>query len=235
MTSVGRYVKMRAREGSGEALAQLMLRVAEDLQSVHGCELYVINRSPSEPDAVWVNELWLSQEALDKSLERLRTDAGQARLAEVMALLDGPPERIEVEPLGGIGYLPGGTGSTLVNLEGVEDQAPRFGFGHIGEARFAGRALEATRTGISHQRLRPNARQAFGHHHHHAEEIYVVLVGSGRVKVDEEIQELHAHDAIRIAPESLRAFEAGPDGLELLVAGPWHPGDGEIARDFWPG
>ena len=234
MASVGRNVKMKAQEGKGAQLAQLMLRVADGLQSAPGCELYLINRSPSEPDVVWVTELWLSQEALDASLEALATDEGKAQLAEVTALIAEPPERVDLEPIGGVGYLPGGTGSTIVNLEDVEDMAARFGYGHVGEARFAGRPLQTLRTGISHHRLRPAARQAFGHRHHHAEEVYVVLAGDGRVKIDDQVKELRTLDAIRIAPESLRAFEAGPDGMDLLVVGPRHAGDGEMVADFWP-
>jgi quinol monooxygenase YgiN len=103
MPSVGRFVKMSARAGQGEALAKLMLAVAESLGAVDGCELYVINRSPSEPDVVWVNELWRDQDALDASLDFLRTDAGKAQLAEVMVLMEQPPERIDLEPLGGVG------------------------------------------------------------------------------------------------------------------------------------
>ena len=234
MASVGRYVKMTAKAGKGEQLAQVMLRVADGLQSVPGCELYLINRSAAEPDVVWVTELWLSQEAVDASLQALQSDEGKAQLAEVMALVDGSPERIDLEPLGGVGYLPGGTGSTIVNLEDVEDMAARFGYGHVGEARFAGRSLQTQRTGISHQRLRPGARQAFGHRHHHAEEVYVVLAGNGRVKIDDQVKELRTLDAIRIAPESLRAFEAGAEGMDLLVVGPRHPGDAKMAADFWP-
>jgi len=234
VTAVGRYVKMTARPGQGPALADLMLRVADGLQSVAGCELYVINRSPSEPDVVWVSELWLGQEALDASLETLRTDEGKAQMAEVMALLAGPPERIDVEPLGGVGFLAGGTGSTLVNLDEIEDQAPKFGLGEMGEARFANRQLETVQTGISLQRLRPGVRQSFGHSHRHAEEVYVVLAGTGRVKIDDEIHELRPLDAVRIAPESGRAFEAGPDGLDLLALGARRPGDAVVDRGFWP-
>jgi quinol monooxygenase YgiN len=106
MASVGRYVKMTARKGEGQALAQLLLRIADGLRSVAGCELYVINRSPSEPDAVWVTELWRSQEALDQSLQALQTEDGQAQLGQVMALLGGSPERIDLEPLGGVGFRP---------------------------------------------------------------------------------------------------------------------------------
>jgi quinol monooxygenase YgiN/mannose-6-phosphate isomerase-like protein (cupin superfamily) len=231
---VGRYVKLKARANEGPALAAVMLRVAEGLRSTAGCELYVINRTPADPDTVWVNELWSSQEAVDASLQDLSTEAGKAQLAEVMALLDGPPERIDVEPLGGVGFLAAGTGSTVANLGDVEDLAPKFGYGWVGEARFATGALDAAQTGVSYQRLRPGVRQAFGHRHRRAEEVYVVLAGNGRVKIDDEIRELHVLDAVRIAPESRRAFEAGPDGLDLLVFGPHRPGDAVMDRDFWP-
>jgi quinol monooxygenase YgiN/mannose-6-phosphate isomerase-like protein (cupin superfamily) len=234
MAGVARCVKMTAREGEGEALAQLLLRVADGLRGSSGCEQYVINRSLANADQVWVVERWLSQEALDASLEQLQGDSGKAQLAEVMALLDGPPERIDLQPLGGVGYLPGGTGSTILNLEDVEDQAPRFGLGEAGEARFATGALGARATGVSHQRVRPGVRQAFGHRHHHAEELYFVLAGGGRVNIDGEIRDVRTLDAIRVAPQSTRAFEAGPDGLELLVVGERHPGDVEVDRDFWP-
>ena len=80
MASVGRYVRMTAKEGKGEQLAQVMLRVAEGLQSVPGCELYLVNRSAAEPDVVWVTELWLSQDAVDASLQALQNDEGKAQL-----------------------------------------------------------------------------------------------------------------------------------------------------------
>ncbi len=234
MSGVGRYVRFTARPGRGDDVAQLLLQAAESLRDVAGCELYVINRSVSEPDVVWVTELWLSQEALDGSIEQLSTDEGKARIAEVTALLAGPPELNELEPLGGVGYLAGGSGYTLVNLEDVEDMAQRFGFGEQGEARFANRPLGAVRTGVSHQRLRPGVRQAFGHTHQHAEEVVVVLSGAGRVKIDDEIRDVGPLDAIRIAPTSARAFEAGPDGLEFVVFGPHHTGDAVMDANFWP-
>jgi quinol monooxygenase YgiN/mannose-6-phosphate isomerase-like protein (cupin superfamily) len=235
VSGVGRYVKFAAQPGRGDEVAQLLLGAAESLRDVAGCELYVINRSASDPDVVWVTELWLSQEALDGSLEQLNTDEGKARIAEVMALLNGAPELTELEPLGGVGYLPGGAGYTHLNLEAdVEDMAKRFGFGEQGEARFANRPLGAVRTGVSHQRLRPGVRQAFGHRHQHAEEVFVVLAGSGRMKIDDEIRDVRALDAIRIAPTSARAFEAGPDGLEFVVFGPHHTGDAVMDSNFWP-
>ncbi len=94
---------MQAQAGKGEALAILMLEVAESLTATPGCELYAINRAVEDSDAVWVSEVWASQEALDDSLAVLRTDEGRSRLGEVQALLAGPPERIDLQPLGGVG------------------------------------------------------------------------------------------------------------------------------------
>ncbi len=227
-------MKFTAQPGRGDEVAELLLRAADSLRDTAGCELYVINRSPSEPDVVWVTELWLSQETLDASLEQLKTEEGQAQVAEVVALLARPPELTELEPLGGVGYLAGGSGYTLVNLEDVEDMAKRFGFGDQGEARFANRPLGAVRTGVSHQRLRPGVRQAFGHRHQHAEEVVVILAGTGSVRIDHEIRDVRPLDAIRIAPSSARALEAGPDGLEFVVFGPHHTGDAVMDPDFWP-
>jgi mannose-6-phosphate isomerase-like protein (cupin superfamily) len=123
---------------------------------------------------------------------------------------------------------------THVNLGDVEDQAPTFGYGEFGEARFARGALDAAATGVSLQRLRPDVRQAFAHRHQSAEEVYVVLSGSGRIRVDDEVVELRPLDAIRIAPEATRQLEAGPEGLEVLAFGTaYELSDAELVRDFW--
>jgi quinol monooxygenase YgiN len=234
VSGVGRYVKFSAQPGRGDDLSHLLLEAADSVREVAGCELYLVNRAASDPDILWVTELWLSQEALDASLEQLETDEGQARIGQAMALLAKPPELTELEPLGGVGYLPGGAGYTLLNLEDVEDVAPRFGFGDQGEARFANRPLGALRTGLSHQRLRPGVRQAFGHRHQHAEEVFVVLAGTGRMKIDDEIRVVGPLDAIRLAPDSSRALEAGPEGLEFVVFGPHHTADAVLEANFWP-
>jgi mannose-6-phosphate isomerase-like protein (cupin superfamily) len=118
-------------------------------------------------------------------------------------------------------------------LTEVEDSAPRFGFGEIGEARFANKDLQAEHTGVSYQRLRPHKRQAFAHRHDNAEEVYVVLAGSGRMKLDEDVLDVQAMDAIRVAPGVIRTFEAGPEGLDVLAFGPRHEGDGELLKDWW--
>lgn len=122
---------------------------------------------------------------------------------------------------------------TIKNLETVEDMAKSHGLSEMGEARFATGALDATQTGFSHQRLRPGKRQQFGHCHTQAEEVYLVLAGAGRVKLDDEILDIGTLDAIRVSPETMRAFEAGPEGLEVLAFGPHFAGDGEMVNDWW--
>jgi len=123
---------------------------------------------------------------------------------------------------------------TIKNLREVDDQAPKFGFDAVQEARFPRRDLEAQETGLAFHVVKPGKRQAFAHRHVAAEEIYVVLRGSGRVKLGEDIEDVRQLDAVRVAPGVARAFEAGEEGLELLAFGPHHPGDAEMIRgDFW--
>jgi NAD(P)-dependent dehydrogenase (short-subunit alcohol dehydrogenase family) len=121
------------------------------------------------------------------------------------------------------------TSYTRISLDDVQDAAPANGFGDRWEARVARSALGAEQTGVTHFRLRAGKRSPFSHRHGRAEEIYVILSGGGLVKLDDEIAEVRALDAIRVAPEVARAFEAGPAGLEFLAFGPYYPGDGEGA------
>jgi uncharacterized cupin superfamily protein len=122
---------------------------------------------------------------------------------------------------------------TKISLAEVEDVAPGYGLGDHWEARGARNALDAQRTGVMFYRLRPGKRSPFTHRHTEAEEIYVVLSGSGRVKLDDEVLEVRPLDSIRVAPATARAFEAGQDGLEFLAVGAHHPGDGEPVADPW--
>ena len=121
----------------------------------------------------------------------------------------------------------------IKNLRDVEDMAPKFGFDAVQEARFPWRDLGAERTGLALLRVKPGQRQAFAHRHQEAEEIYVVIAGSGRIKLDDDIQNVRPLDAIRIAPGVARSVEGGPDGIEYLAFGPHHEGDGEMIQDFW--
>jgi mannose-6-phosphate isomerase-like protein (cupin superfamily) len=127
---------------------------------------------------------------------------------------------------------------TVVNLKDVENSAEKFGLAPDLEARFASGALGLEKSGISYQRLAPGKRHPFGHRHKEQEEVYVVLSGGGRVKVDDEISEVKALDAIRVPPDAARAFEAGPDGIELIAFGAPRSGESAAADveqlpDWW--
>jgi mannose-6-phosphate isomerase-like protein (cupin superfamily) len=122
---------------------------------------------------------------------------------------------------------------THKKLTDVKDSAPEFGVDEGMEARFAKEDLETEQTGVSHHRLAAGQRQPFGHKHEKAEEVYLVVSGSGRVKLDDEIVEVETLDAIRVSPEVTRAFEAGSEGLEVIAVGARHDGDGEVIPGWW--
>jgi mannose-6-phosphate isomerase-like protein (cupin superfamily) len=122
---------------------------------------------------------------------------------------------------------------THKNLSEVKDSAPEFGFAELAEARFAKDELDAQKTGISHLTLKAGKRMPFGHKHDQAEEVYVVISGSGRIKLDDEIIDVVELDAIRISPEVARGVEAGPEGISVLAVGPRHDGDGELLQGWW--
>ena len=93
--------------------------------------------------------------------------------------------------------------------------------------------LGTEQTGVNYLIIKPGQREAFAHRHREAEEIYVVLVGSGRVKLDDDLVDLTRLDAVRVSPGTARSLEAGPDGLEILIFGPHVEGDVEMVPDFW--
>ena len=126
-------------------------------------------------------------------------------------------------------------GYALRNLKELDDAAPAFGIGDKLEARFARKALDAKQVGLSYQRLQPNARIPFAHRHETQEEIYVVLSGSGRAKLEDEIVDLSPWDALRVDKETTRGFEAGPDGMEFLAIGApvGEQNDAELINDWW--
>ncbi len=125
------------------------------------------------------------------------------------------------------------TDYTLKNLREVEDLAVEGGFSDTQEARFADKDLGLEGLGVSHQIVKPGKHHAFGHRHREAEEVYVVLSGSGKIHLDEEEVEVERLDAIRVGPEVTRGFEAGNDGLELIVFSEKAPGDAEIVEGFF--
>jgi mannose-6-phosphate isomerase-like protein (cupin superfamily) len=124
---------------------------------------------------------------------------------------------------------------TKLNLvEDVENSAEKFGMGDVLAAHFARRDLETTKLGLSLQRLKPDQRMPFGHRHEQQEEVYVVVGGSGRLKVGEDIIEVAQWDAVRVAPEVMRALEAGPEGLDVVAVGAPGIPDSEQEMGWWP-
>lgn len=125
-------------------------------------------------------------------------------------------------------------GYALKNLMEIEDSAAERTGGEV-EGRFARRHLDSEQLGISYFRYSPEFRSPTGHSHREQEEAYVVIGGSGRMRLDDEIVELRRWDVVRVAPEVVRGFEAGPDGLELIAVGGPTPegGDGVPALNWW--
>jgi uncharacterized cupin superfamily protein len=115
----------------------------------------------------------------------------------------------------------------------LENAAEKFGLAPDLEARFGRGALGLQGGGFSYQRLAPNFRGTSGHRHERQEELFVIVAGGGLMKLEDEVRELRQWDAIRVAPDVARAFEAGPDGLELLAIGFGEGGDAELLGDLW--
>jgi quercetin dioxygenase-like cupin family protein len=125
-------------------------------------------------------------------------------------------------------------GYTRVNLKDVEDSAGERGSAF--EARFARKHLDSEHLGVSYFRYGPGFRSPIGHSHREQEEAYVVIAGSGRMRLDDETVELAQWDVVRVAPPVVRGFEGGPDGLELIAIGADRPegGDGvRVEGDEW--
>jgi uncharacterized cupin superfamily protein len=125
------------------------------------------------------------------------------------------------------------TGYARINIDEVEDLAAKFGMGDLGEARYLREDVGAEAIGMTYYRMNPGRRTGFGHRHKEAEEMYVVLAGGGRVKLGDEVVDLRARDVVRVAPATVREFEAGPDGMELLATGTHVEGDSEMLEEWW--
>jgi mannose-6-phosphate isomerase-like protein (cupin superfamily) len=121
---------------------------------------------------------------------------------------------------------------TITNLKEIDDSAadtPEV------EARFGRKHLDSEHLGVSYFRYGPGFRSRIGHSHREQEEAYVVVSGSGRIRLNDEIVELRQWDVVRIAPSTVRALEGGPDGLEIIAVGADRPegGDGVTVQDWW--
>jgi quercetin dioxygenase-like cupin family protein len=122
----------------------------------------------------------------------------------------------------------------IVNLLELDNAAQGGGPGF--EGRFSRRHIGSRDLGVSHFRYAPGTRTPMGHSHREQEEAYVVVAGSGRVRLDDDLRDIRPWDVVRVAPEVVRAFEAGPEGLELIAVGGPKPegGDGVMSDSPWP-
>jgi len=125
------------------------------------------------------------------------------------------------------------SGFAIVNLKELEDAAAGRSPGI--EARFARTPLESEHLGVTYMRYEPGVRSPMAHSHREQEGAYVVVGGSGRVRLDDDVREIRQWDVVRVSPQTIRAFEAGPDGLELIAVGSDRPegGDGVRADSTW--
>ena len=125
---------------------------------------------------------------------------------------------------------------TVRNLKEVENQGANFGIDPSElQLRMAKDPLECAHAGISYLKLGPGFRVPFGHTHKTQEEIYVLITGSGRMKVADEVIDLKPFTAVRVAPDTPRGYEGGPDGAELIVIGAPRTGSGDAVTmpDWW--
>jgi mannose-6-phosphate isomerase-like protein (cupin superfamily) len=122
---------------------------------------------------------------------------------------------------------------TKVNLKEIEDQAPTGGLSPGLKAHFARVPLGLEKSGISYFRIAPNFRIPFGHKHSEQEEVYLVVDGSARVRVDDEVVDLEPWDAIRVPTGAMRGLEAGPEGAEVIAFGAPNTQNADV--DMTPG
>lgn len=230
-----RIVTFHAEPEQADRLAERLLDAAGLVAQVPGCELWLVQRDVADPGTVRVSELWSSRQHSEAALALPEV---RENTAAVMDLLDRAPEVVDGDPLGGARILRGTLGATRFSILDAPDLSQdtellgRYELDQVGEARYVREELDAAQIGLTHYRLRPGRGQGWAHRHGVAEEIYVVLSGGGRIKVDDERFELRPLDAVRVAPGSARELAAGDDGLEVLAFGAHVPGDGEMVVDW---
>jgi quercetin dioxygenase-like cupin family protein len=126
-------------------------------------------------------------------------------------------------------------GYTVLKVSEVDDQAPNFGLEGKMEARFMRVDLGCENCGVTYLRLAPGFRIPFGHTHKVQEEVYVLVSGGARIKLDDDVHELEPWTAVRMAKEVMRSIEAGPDGAEFVLIGAPNtgPGDANTEPNWW--
>jgi mannose-6-phosphate isomerase-like protein (cupin superfamily) len=125
---------------------------------------------------------------------------------------------------------------THINLkEDVDDQAPNFGLSPNLETRMARVPLGMENSGVSYIRIAPGFRIPFAHKHKQQEEVYILVSGNARIKIEDEVRDMKQWDAVRVHRDTVRCFEAGGDGAEFIAIGAPNtgPGDAEVIQDWW--
>lgn len=128
------------------------------------------------------------------------------------------------------------TDYTHLNLkDDVDDQAPNFGLAPDLEFRMARVPLEMENAGVSYLRIAPGFRMPFGHKHKQQEEVYVLVKGTAKIKIEDDVHELKQWDAVRLHRDTMRSFEGGPEGAEFIAIGAPNtgPGDADMTQDWW--
>lgn len=124
---------------------------------------------------------------------------------------------------------------TKVNLDEIDDMAPKFGLSPGLESHFARVPLELQESGLGMFRLAPDFRVPFGHTHSEQEELYVVIEGSARFKVGDEVVDAGRLEAVRVSPGVIHGMEGGPDGATIIAFGAPNTEnkDAEMQQDWW--
>lgn len=125
---------------------------------------------------------------------------------------------------------------THINLKtDVDDQALNFGLSPNLESRMARVPLGLEHSGVTYLRIAPGFRIPFGHRHKQQEEVYVLVNGSARIRIDDEVRDMKQWDAVRLHRDTVRALEAGDEGAELIAIGAPNtgPGDADLIQDWW--
>lgn len=129
-------------------------------------------------------------------------------------------------------------GYTVQNLKQIDNAGAAFGLPEDQiELRLGRGPLGCETAGVSYMKLGPGYRAPFGHSHGEQEEIYVLVSGSARMKIGDDMVDLQPFTAVRVAPASMRGYEGGPQGAELIVVGAPQPsspdGDGNVEPGWW--
>jgi mannose-6-phosphate isomerase-like protein (cupin superfamily) len=125
------------------------------------------------------------------------------------------------------------TRHTIVNLKQIEAAEGARALGI--DAHFARSHMGSEHLGVTYFKYPPDLRTGSGHHHREQEEAYLVIAGSGQIKLDDEVFDLAEWDLVRVAPDVVRGLRSGPDGLEVIAIASDRPegGDGELVKDWW--